>query len=293
MTPSFRASKTRNELNPTMGKLTSNQFVTQCRAMEHLLTARIGLLLTRTVTFPASREMAETVVSTDRLILLQRGRLHYRTEQVDQNFSSGTLLLVPAWTRRSWRVISSGGCRMAWVEFAIMPVVGSLPAVQIPRLSPEKTRGMRKIIQLASSDLERDRLLAEMELKHLLAWIVCQGSRTQTPSPSAVVGDVALTRAIDFLRDHLKDAEVLSRLPRASGMSPHRLRARFRQTVGMSPSRYIEMMRMQRARFLLMASDKSIKQIAGLVGFDDPLYFSRRYRRFWSRSPSEDRTPNP
>ena len=45
----------------------------------------------------------------------------------------------------------------------------------------------------------------------------------------------------------------------------------------MPPKRYITAIRMQRARGLLIDTDYPINEVAFLVGYDNPLYFSRLY----------------
>ncbi len=67
----------------------------------------------------------------------------------------------------------------------------------------------------------------------------------------------------------------------------HMIRA-FRQVVGMSPLEYVHRLRLDEAYRLLSAGDGSmnIAEIAESVGFDDPNYFSRLFRKKMGCSPS-------
>ncbi|MBN2712230.1 MAG: helix-turn-helix transcriptional regulator, partial [Planctomycetes bacterium] len=47
---------------------------------------------------------------------------------------------------------------------------------------------------------------------------------------------------------------------------------------GISPSEYLQRLRMQRAFSLLRSSQMSVKEIAYACGFSDPAYFSRCIR---------------
>ena len=49
-------------------------------------------------------------------------------------------------------------------------------------------------------------------------------------------------------------------------------------------------LKMQRACFLLDTTDMPIKAIAADLGFEDPLYFSRSFRRIHDLSPVQYRT---
>ncbi|OGV69377.1 MAG: hypothetical protein A3K19_23270 [Lentisphaerae bacterium RIFOXYB12_FULL_65_16] len=53
----------------------------------------------------------------------------------------------------------------------------------------------------------------------------------------------------------------------------------FREVFGIAPKRYLTELRIRRAKALLLASDRSIAEVARECGFDDPFYFSRLFRR--------------
>ncbi|MFD0670678.1 AraC family transcriptional regulator [Cohnella sp. GCM10027633] len=55
----------------------------------------------------------------------------------------------------------------------------------------------------------------------------------------------------------------------------------FRRYIGKSPKQYLYDARMEQAELLLTSTSLSVEQIAGSVGYGDPLYFSKHYQR-WS-----------
>ena len=61
----------------------------------------------------------------------------------------------------------------------------------------------------------------------------------------------------------------------------------------MSARRYLLTLRLRAARYHEQYSHLPMKQIARLVGYRDPLFFSRHYRQMFGRSPSQDRAFNP
>ena len=63
----------------------------------------------------------------------------------------------------------------------------------------------------------------------------------------------------------------------------------FREYTGCPPRQYLIRLRMHRARELLAYSSYNISEIARLVGYDNPLYFSRIFSRQVGCSPSEYR----
>ena len=52
---------------------------------------------------------------------------------------------------------------------------------------------------------------------------------------------------------------------------------------------YLLQMRLNRARNLLMHNELSVKEVAFMTGFNDPLYFSRVFRKKFGGPPTEAR----
>lgn len=63
----------------------------------------------------------------------------------------------------------------------------------------------------------------------------------------------------------------------------------FKKTTGMSMVNYLTELRIQKACNFLSMTDLSIKSVAYSVGYEDPLYFSRIFRKIMLVSPSDYR----
>lgn len=63
----------------------------------------------------------------------------------------------------------------------------------------------------------------------------------------------------------------------------------FKEYQQQSPKEYLLYIRMHRAKQLLENTKESIKVIAFSVGFSDPLYFSKAFKKYWDCSPREMR----
>jgi AraC family transcriptional regulator, arabinose operon regulatory protein len=97
--------------------------------------------------------------------------------------------------------------------------------------------------------------------------------------------DERLMLAVTYLADNLTRPVSVTELARHSSLSPSRLAHLFSATFGKSIVRWRDEQRLQLASQLLQLSNRSIKQIAAEVGYDDPLYFSRIFRRRVGLSP--------
>ena len=80
-------------------------------------------------------------------------------------------------------------------------------------------------------------------------------------------------------------------LARQSNYTRNYLYKLFRKAFGISMQEYLLNVRIERAKQLLLdpENDFSIGNIAAAVGFDDPLYFSKLFRKKTGRSPREYR----
>ena len=63
----------------------------------------------------------------------------------------------------------------------------------------------------------------------------------------------------------------------------------FKQIVKHTPIQYLLTIRVNNAASLLETTDYSMAEISAIVGYEDPLYFSRLFRKLKGMSPSDYR----
>ena len=91
--------------------------------------------------------------------------------------------------------------------------------------------------------------------------------------------DPRLGAALVQLADHGPGALDSAALARRVGLSPSQLRRLFARQCGCSPVAWLTRCRMQRAGELLTRTAMPVHEVAAEVGFDDPFWFSRLFRR--------------
>ncbi|MPN56442.1 HTH-type transcriptional activator RhaS [bioreactor metagenome] len=99
----------------------------------------------------------------------------------------------------------------------------------------------------------------------------------------------ALARAVTWLFRHYADPGGISELAARAGVSTSHLNLLFRRQFGIGPQRYLNELRLSRARQLLANPYWSIAEVAGKSGFPDPNYFSRKFRALYRQTPQECR----
>jgi AraC family transcriptional regulator of arabinose operon len=91
---------------------------------------------------------------------------------------------------------------------------------------------------------------------------------------------------IEHLRANVSTRISLADLAGMAGLSVSHYSALFRRATGYGALEYQTRLRMGAARELLDTTDRSVASVAAQVGFADPLYFSRQFRRIHGMSPT-------
>ena len=95
--------------------------------------------------------------------------------------------------------------------------------------------------------------------------------------------------AILFMQEHINENISLNALSSQYHYSVSRFSNLFKQKTGYAPIDYFLQMKMQKACQELNFTNQSIKTIAFNMGFDDPYYFSKRFRTILGISPKKYR----
>ena len=71
------------------------------------------------------------------------------------------------------------------------------------------------------------------------------------------------------------------------GMSASKLYRKLKEITDLSPNEFIRTMRLKKATVLLKSKQYNVSEVAVMVGFNDPLYFSRCFKKQFGISPSQ------
>ncbi len=88
-----------------------------------------------------------------------------------------------------------------------------------------------------------------------------------------------------YIDIHFAEPIQLTELSQLVRRSPNYLNAIFKRHTGKSLKNYLILTRLEHSKKLLRTTDFQIKTIARMCGFDDPLYFSRLFTKYFDISP--------
>lgn len=96
-------------------------------------------------------------------------------------------------------------------------------------------------------------------------------------------------RALSYLQDHYSGLVSFNQLASSLNISPSRLRALIKAQTGITATRYIKLVRLQKAQQLLQSTFMSVKEIVFEVGLNDQSHFIRDFKRVFGMSPGRFR----
>ena len=122
------------------------------------------------------------------------------------------------------------------------------------------------------------------ELYNILAQLRRGGNRQYAP----ISRHQLLTPAVEYMTEYYSDPGVTNDLLAAHcGISTVYFRKIFESVYQTSPIRYLQQLRMEKAKSMLSSDFESISQVAESVGYNSIFHFSKMFRQYTGMSPSD------
>ncbi|HPR30640.1 MAG TPA: AraC family transcriptional regulator [Prolixibacteraceae bacterium] len=98
-----------------------------------------------------------------------------------------------------------------------------------------------------------------------------------------------VSQAINFMLDNLKNKRTLKALADEVNLSASYFSRLFLSRTGFPPMEYFNQLKIQHSCRLLDSKNLSVADVAREIGFEDPFYFSRLFRKVMNQSPRDYR----
>jgi transcriptional regulator GlxA family with amidase domain len=102
-------------------------------------------------------------------------------------------------------------------------------------------------------------------------------------------GDATIAAAQEWLGTNFSVASPVDEMIRQSGLAERTFKRRFTQATGFPPIEYVQRLRVEDAKRRLERTDAAVDEIGWKVGYEDPAYFRRLFKRTTGLSPSHYR----
>lgn len=169
------------------------------------------------------------------------------------------------------------------------------------RLAPSLAASLAPAIHIRDPQIERigwlmqaeaheghasGRLFADGLASALAARLLAlQGAAAATPAHALPAW--RLRRVVEYIEANLDADLSLAELAAVAGFSPSHFKPLFRRAVGMPAHRFVLQRRVERARAAILASSRSLVEIALETGFSHPSHMARWMRRLLAVTPSQ------
>jgi len=226
------------------------------------------------------------------LLYVDRGLVRIRLGEPEHALSQGDFVLIAP--RQSHSVLPTNTGALFYVTAHFETNLEGLAELgnEVLRADEEGRRLLIALLREKQSGLPASEPLA---LSYLAQFLI-QALRGVTSTRAAVslptffqanAERATVDKAVDFMRRRFHDRLTLEEIAGAAGVSNSRLAHLFKRKMGVPVMGYLQNLRIQYAKTLLLESAYNVSEIAQLSGYSSVHLFSRRFKKLVFIPPSQ------
>ena len=222
---------------------------------------------------------------SDAFVYVQRGETRYGFGSYAFTASAGQIIYLAKNAGYEMRTVSDD-YEFIYVDFFFYgePPEGRKSAVFKSRGKSETSALFKRMLNLWITKGKR----AELDIIALLYSVYSDVCRAAGGEYTPGIVAEKIKPAYEYMVEHFaEDGERSYGI--MCGITETHFRRLFKKAYGTSPVKYVNKMRIERAQGLILNSNLSMSEIAGIVGFGDVYYFGRIFKKTTGVSPTEYR----
>jgi AraC family transcriptional regulator of arabinose operon len=224
------------------------------------------------------------------LMYCTSGRGHLRTGSWQGTVEAGQTLLLPQGLSHAYEADEADPWTLFWVHFQGASTRVFLQYLGYREGRPVVESGVSPVLIGAFTSMMEVRrtgystrafINAANQLRHLVTQMSLEISAHQGRMQSGF----ELESIQAYMMENLEQTISLDTLAAVANMSKYHFSTRYKELTGYSPIKHFLNMKMEHACNLLDSTDLGVGAIAGKLGYEDSLYFSRLFRKTIGLSP--------
>ena len=229
------------------------------------------------------------------LLYVVSGKTHFYFNGKERIVSAGHMVLFQPRQEQKYDYFCEDKPEVYWIHFTGGNVKNILRQYEIPMDDPVFYSGASAVYAYLFKEIINEIQNCRTGFEELIAmylrqiFLLVQRTRQEQKPSVATYIQEEMEYARRYFNEHYNETINIEEYAQSRSMSVSWFQRNFRQFVNHSPMQYILMTRVNNAASLLETTDYSMAEIAAIVGYDDPLYFSRLFRKQKGMSPSEYR----
>lgn len=229
------------------------------------------------------------------LIYVASGKTHFYFGDEERIVNAEQMVLFQPRQPQHYEYFAKDKPEVYWVHFTGSDVKNILRHYGIPMDEPVFYSGNSSMYAYLFKEMIHEfqtcRLgyqeLLEMYLRQILLLIV-RSREEHNPTVSSFIQD-EMELARRYFTEHYNEEINIEEYAKSRGMSISWFLRNFKQLTAKSPMQYVLSIRINNAVSLLEGTNYNINEISSIVGYDNPLYFSRIFKKQKGVSPSDYR----
>lgn len=229
------------------------------------------------------------------LLYVTNGQLKYKLDDTFKTADTGSLFILEPSTSHTFQYEISLSPETYWIHFTGYGVDTILNDLGL------KNNSIMDLGLDTDYFVLFDTIINELQIKSHSYLTICQGlllqlltlmSRKHQQLNKSINNNNDIQKIITTLHDTYNEKHDVSSLAKLCNLTNFRFIHKFKDITGLSPIQYLTDIRINKAKNLLLKSNLSISEISYIVGYINPLYFSRIFKKYTGHSPSIFRSQN-
>ncbi len=225
------------------------------------------------------------------LMLTHAGRGELKWQNQTCLLEPGSCVAIFCDTYHEYRTRPGGRWEFSWLHAVGDGLLGYRAALMthltpVALRAPDEARAaFERVFRFAT---RRD-VAAMAEMSDAVSSILTGMMRSLAEGDETPLGRADIRRLADYIRQNCAQNLSMDDFTREISLSQYHLIRLFTRQMGMPPYRYLHACRVTDAQRLLRATDRSVAEIAFLVGYSDPVNFIRHFRAIAGTTPARYR----
>ena len=224
------------------------------------------------------------------LIYCTEGQGWFSVEGKRTSVCANQFFVIPEGVSHSYGSSDKDPWSIYWVHFTGMQASHFLENTRTNSITPSKVSRIDDRIELFEEIMQNLEMGYSLENVHysnicLLHFLASFKYISQFRQIRKIREKDLIEDTIYYMKEFMNEKLSLKTIASEVGLSPSQYSLVFRRKTGRSPMDYLLHLRIQKACQFLDSTDLRIKEIAFKVGYDDPYYFSRVFKKVMGSSP--------
>lgn len=239
----------------------------------------------------------DRIAKTNVLIYVTSGCIYVSEEGIEYTITPGDLILLKQGTHQYGTKLIEAGTSWIYAHFYVGDISnGSLHNISYDHLNQESIILPKFIKGLSETDIpgrlrnlirtsESNKTLCMNRVSSSFHNILLDIYDHNTPATQYDLSD----QILDYLQDNIAELLTSTNLEKRFHLTYKHLARVFSKSTGIGIMQYHTKLKLEAAARELRSSSKAISTISDELGFNDPLYFSKCFRKQYGLSPREYR----